>query len=203
MKVIRLFTLLALLAALGLFFFLDPIIVLFLAPFALLTLLYVAPVFPKTTNLRNLAGVKIFIIALVWAGISVLVPAMYTLLDFTDALWLEFIQRFLLVVVIMLPFEIRDLPYDPRELKTIPQQFGVRKTKIIGSLLLLFFVVLDIVKNTSESFEITSSIAIALVSGAFLWGASTTQPRYYCAFWVESIPVMWLTLYTLFDLIKN
>ena len=34
-------------------------------------------------------------------------------------------QRFLFVVVAILPFEIRDIQYDSLKLSTIPQQIGV------------------------------------------------------------------------------
>ncbi len=42
-------------------------------------------------------------------------------------------QRVLLVLAFLIPFEIRDLAYDKPELKTIPQRIGVTQTKIFGS----------------------------------------------------------------------
>ncbi len=167
--------------------------ILYLFPFVILTILYVVPVFPNKKNLRNLAGVKIFIIALIWAGTTVLIPVAYSDKSLSLDFWIEIIQRFLFIVVMMLPFEIRDLQYDDSSLETVPQRIGVTRTKIFGSVLLGVFLFVTIAKDTLlTSVEILSTILITTISLLFLWGTDRKQSQYYCSFWVESIPIFWL-----------
>jgi hypothetical protein len=171
-----------------------------MAPFIVLTILYAAPVFPDNKNLRSLAGVKIFIIALVWTGMTVLIPLMYVKGSLNLIFLIEMIQRFLFIVVLMLPFEIRDLRYDAVELETVPQKIGVTKTKLFGSILLVIFLLLTIVKDQElSSVEILSTILITTISLFFLWGTDKKQSQYYCSFWVESIPIMWLIIQVILE----
>ncbi len=167
---------------------------LYMAPFIVLTVLYAVPVFPNKRNLRSIAGIKIFIIGLVWAGITVLVPVIHVEGNLDFDFLIEMIQRFLFIVVMMLPFEIRDLEYDNEELETVPQMIGVTRTKVFGSVLLVLFLLLTAVKDDLTSVEILSTILISTLSLLFLWGTDRKQSEYYCSFWVEGVPFMWLAI---------
>ncbi|MFO7719995.1 MAG: hypothetical protein R6W85_06110, partial [Gillisia sp.] len=130
LKVIQGFSLIAFLGFIYSSFF-QPVSVLIVAGImGFLTLLYAVPVFSKNRNLRGLTGVKIYVIAFVWAGVTVVLP----LVDKIDLLqrdvFLEFLQRFGFIIALTLPFEIRDLKFDLEELRTIPQKIGVKKTKL-------------------------------------------------------------------------
>src|SRR5690606_17060357 len=63
----------------------------------LMSALYAVPFLPRAKNLRSLAGLKIHIVALVWAGFTVLLPAIDAHLSLDWDFWVLFIQRFLLV----------------------------------------------------------------------------------------------------------
>ncbi|MFD2564967.1 hypothetical protein [Aquimarina rubra] len=161
-------------------------------PFILLTILYAAPVFPNKKNLRSVSGIKIFIIGATWAGVTAFIPIIYAEGSFGIDMIIEIIQRFIFIVVIMLPFEIRDLQYDGKELETIPQKIGITRTKVFGSILLVIFLLLTAFKDDLYSTEIISTVAITIISLLFLWGTDKKQSEYFCSFWVESIPIMWL-----------
>ncbi len=167
----------------------------YMTPFIALTILYVVPVFPNKKNLRSLAGVKIFIIGMIWAGMTVLVPLVHVKGNLDLNFLIEMIQRFLFIVVMMLPFEVRDLQYDDVALETVPQKIGVTRTKLFGSILLVIFLLLTAVKDELlSSIEILSTILVTTISLFFLWGTDKKQSEYYCSFWVESIPIMWLII---------
>mgnify|MGYP001364206609 FL=1 len=106
------------------------------APLALLTALYAVPFLPNNTNLRTLPTLKIFIIAVVWAGVSVYLPVVYEASAFTTEFYLMLAQRFMLVLALIIPFEIRDLTYDSAALGTLPQVLGIKKTKLFESIFL-------------------------------------------------------------------
>lgn len=171
--------------------------IVFMLPFVLLTILYTVPVFPNKKNLRSVAGIKIFIIAVTWTGITVIVPILYAEGNLNFDMAIEVLQRFLFIVVVMLPFEIRDLQYDAKELETIPQKMGITRTKVFGSIVLVAFLLLTAFRDELTSTEILSTVFITIISLFFLWGTDKKQSEYFCSFWVESIPMIWLFLLVL------
>lgn len=157
----------------------------------LFTALYALPFLGNDTNLRGVSGIKIFVIALVWAGATVLLPLVDDYNLFNLDIILSFLQRFVFVVVLTLPFEIRDLRFDMARLGTIPQIFGIRKTRIIGFLLVGMFVLLEFFKRNSE---INNVISVLLVGGVciyFVRFSTIRQSQYFSSFWVEAVPLFW------------
>lgn len=197
MKAIQIFTFISLIGFLFFSITIKKETVLILMPFAFLTLLYAIPMYPDFKNLRSVSGVKIFIIGAVWAGVTVVAPVVHSDGIFRQDVLIDILQRFLFILVMMLPFEIRDLPYDPIELNTIPQQVGIIKTKFFGSILLIFFLMLGVFKSRYSFAEVISTAIITVISLFFLWGTNKKQSEYYCSFWVESIPICWLCIYYL------
>ncbi|WP_051473841.1 hypothetical protein [Aquimarina macrocephali] len=200
MKGIRVLTILSCLSFIYLSFKVSIDTWIYMAPFIALTVLYVVPVFPNKKNLRSLAGVKIFIIGMIWAGMTVLVPLVHVNGNLDSNFLIEMVQRFLFIVVMMLPFEVRDLQYDNAELETVPQKIGVTRTKLFGSILLVIFLLLTAAKDELlSSIEILSTILITIISLFFLWGTEKKQSEYYCSFWVESVPIMWLLILVILE----
>ncbi len=156
--------------------------------------LYALPVLPNARNLRSLGGLKILLVALVWSGITVILPLteIEKVLVWDD--WLEVVQRILIVVVLMIPFEIRDLAFDKPELKTIPQRIGVAKTKIFGGFLVLFFFILTFLKDDISELELISKAMLAFVLGGVMFVTKQYQTKYFSSFWVEAIPIFWWVL---------
>lgn len=60
-------------------------------------MLYVLPVFGKDRNLRSIGGIKVFIIVLIWAGVSVLFPVVNARIPLNINVAIEFLQRFIFV----------------------------------------------------------------------------------------------------------
>lgn len=173
---------------------------LYICGFGLLTFFYAIPFLPKhlfldkQQNLRSIGGLKIYLIALIWAGVTVFLPLINN--DFLIEIdnLITGLQRFVFIVVLMLPFEIRDLQYDSIKLATIPQKIGIAKTKFLGAILLILFVVLQFFKNELQYTQSISLVLTTLITGCFLVLSTKEQPVYYSAFFVESIPVLWLIL---------
>lgn len=190
--------------AVGFYFFQLERMTQFVSIFVLmLTLLYTLPFFPNYKNARNWAGIKIYIVALCWAGVTVILPLLNVNFPFDLHVYFYGIQRFIVVFVLVLIFEIIDLSNDDPHLKTVPQQIGVKRTKILGYILLLIFCAFELfnsvvygnlnVQFSSLFFEIVIVIAIAL----FLAFANEKRSKYYTSFWVESLPILWwlITIY--------
>jgi hypothetical protein len=164
----------------------------------MLTFFYAIP-FLKNKNLRNFTGLKITIVAVVWAGVTVLVPLVNEGVSFVPItigidVWISFIQRFFFVFVLTLPFEIRDLQFDELALGTLPQRVGVKKTKAIGIIMLSSLLMLEYLKPVKNfEFEISMIVSV-VVLGLFLLFSKRSQSKYYASFWVESIPIVGLLI---------
>jgi hypothetical protein len=172
-----------------------------IAIFGVVTFLYAIPFLPKNlfldqqNNLRSIGGLKIYLIGLVWMGVTVCLPIVengYALID-TDLI-ITALQRYLYVLVLMLPFEIRDLKYDSLKLSTVPQKIGVKGTKFMGIALLLVFFLLEFFKDETHQIKILVLLVLSLVTALFVLKASKSQSVYYASFWVEALPICWLAL---------
>ncbi len=171
--------------------------VLILFPFAFMTFFYAIPLFKigkLEVSFRNFPMIKIFSIVIAWAGISVFFPIYEANYQFTSAVYLEFFQRILILLAITIPFDIRDVHADSKSLKTLPQILGITNAKVLGTLLLFGFLLMEIVKENFTYFGILILLIISLINALFLWFSAPKQSRYYTSFWVESIPVIWLGL---------
>lgn len=154
-----------------------------------ITALYTLPFFPNRKNARNWAGVKIYIVALCWVGATLVLPYINAEIPFTGNFFIKCIQRFVLVFVLVLVFEILDLANDDPHLKTVPQTIGVKRTKILGFSLLIPFWILGILTFTLHDLVINLIMVLTLM--LFILFANPNRSKYYTSFWVESVPIFW------------
>lgn len=167
----------------------------------LITFLYAIPFLPKKIfveagNLRAIGGLKIYVIAFVWTCVTVLIPLLNENYVLDSDMVIEFVQRFLYVVIATLPFEIRDMKYDSLKLATIPQKIGIYKTKVIGVLLIVLVFLLEFFK---DEFYVNKTIILSVICVLlllFLLFSTKNQKHYYSSFWVEGIPILWAILTT-------
>jgi len=172
----------------------------YIALFGVVTFLYAIPFIPKNfyldsqQNLRAISGLKVYIIALVWTGVTLFLPLINNDFESNIDVWICAFQRFVFVFVLMLPFEIRDLKYDSLKLATIPQKIGVKRTKIIGVLLLFIFFFAEFFKDELTYNAIINTLLISLITIFFLLFANKKRKHYYSSFWAEGIPIIWLLI---------
>ena len=163
-----------------------------------ITLLYAIPVGVKHQlvagkNLRAISGLKIFIIGLVWTLISVGLPLSdnVTCCGKTDVLY--GIQRYVFILILILPFDIRDTAHDQLKLATIPQILGLIWTKMAGFIGIGFVVWSSFSLQTQRLPVLTTSLLLLV---ALLY-SNPLRSFNYTAFWVEAIPIAWLILLVL------
>ena len=139
--------------------------------------------------LRKYGLLKMFLVSFCIALITVGVPFLLTTPVTTD-FYLTFLQRFLIVISLLIPFEIYDSKTDDPSLLTLPQQFGIRPTKTFGMLLVIPFLMLEFFKSNPSYSELIVSIITVL----FIHFSSVDKSKYYTSFWVESVPIFWWLL---------
>jgi len=166
----------------------------------ILTVLYTLPFFPNKKNARNWAGFKIYIVAICWISVTLLLPILNSGYQIQAEIALLIIQRFLILFTLILIFEIKDLKNDDPHLRTVPQQIGVKNTKNLGFVLLILFIGLELLigninGNINNHFlELKLNFVIAIAIGFFLFFSNENRSKYYTDFWVESIPIFWFLL---------
>lgn len=162
---------------------------------AAITGLYALPVLPRHKNFRSLSGLKILIVAAVWAGTTVILPAISVLDTISWNIKVETVQRFLFVLILLIPFEIRDLKYDSLLLKTLPQRVGVKGAKIIGYVWIALFYGASFLKT---ELDINRMLAMTMVCSMLIlviYMTKKEQGKYFSSFWVEAIPLFWWLLF--------
>jgi len=166
----------------------------YFAPLGLLTLLYIVPFlggFQK--NLRGISYLKIFVVAGVWAGVTVAVPILSNGNEVSTDFVFLYVQRMLFVLVLILPFEIRDVQLDFKDVSTLPQKIGIEQTKKVGLVLLLFALTLEfLITDINSNRNIFLTICFILLM--FLMRSKQNQSKFYSSFWVESLPIFWWLL---------
>ncbi len=193
LRIVQVFSFLSFIVMLFYLFLLDTRTIAYFIPLGLLTVSYAIPVLKNLSiNLRNTATIKIFIIALVWTGVTSLIPVLQNK-EIGIREGVHFVQRFLFVIVLTLPFDIRDFKDDKKYLQTIPQLVGVRRSKKKGYVFLLFTMGIEFFIAPNQQLKFV--YLIVFISLLFLVQRSTIkQSKYYASFWVESIPIFWWIL---------
>ena len=139
--------------------------------------------------LRKFGLAKMFLVSFCVSMITVFVPIMAAKIRSVDC-YISLIQRFLIVISWLIPFEIADSITDHPSMRTLPQQFGISSAKIFGILLTVPFAVLEFFKATPTYI----TLVIAMVTVLFILFSNIHRNKYYTSFWVESIPIFWWML---------
>jgi len=185
----------------GVFFFfkLRNITQTLLVVLGILTMLYAMPLsWPNPIQLgriyvlREIKGVKVFIIAVVWSLTTNLIPVLESKVFPDSDFVILLLQRYLWILVLMIPFEIRDLKYDHHSMGTLPQELGINGVKILGYIMLLLIMSLEFFTNNSLSCYFYVELLMALLTGGLIFCTNEKRSDYYSAFFVEGIPILWL-----------
>jgi len=172
--------------------------ILVLLPFVLATFFYAIPGPSKLKGLRYVPGLKLFLISLTWAGVTLYLPLFIVELHETEVIWIAFVQRFLFVMAVAIPFDIRDTYFDFPGLKTLPQLIGIKNSKAVAIFAMVIFVFLELFRVQDMDASFMALIIITILSIVLILGSRPGQKRFYSSFWVESIPVFWYILLLLF-----
>ena len=142
-------------------------------------------------RLRSIPFFKVFLIALVWSYVTFLMPLLYFNIKIDFFLISNFIQRFLFVLVISLPFDIRDMKVD--NISTIPNTFGIMKSKYFGWFCLFVIQILLIVEiiNNVISLEMFIALFISIeLTSLILYLANSRRSNFFYGVIVEGLSII-------------
>jgi hypothetical protein len=144
--------------------------------------------------LRKYSWFKMFWVSLVVTYVTVYIPFLFQHSSQIDSL-ISLIQRFLIIFSLLVPFEIMDSTTDAPNMKTLPRLIGIGGSKLLGTFVLIPFVLIEMIKQNS-SFTV---IPIAIVTALFIRFTFLSRTKYYTTFWLESLPIFWMLLLVLFE----
>ena len=194
------FTLISLLSLIPLFFLLSMESRILLVFLSVLSFCYSLPLFTlgdQKFGLRNIPGLKTFLITLVWTLSTVLLPVLEAQdLHLTDIamrdVTIMIAKRFLLIFALAIPFDIRDLFSDRQAgLKTIPVAWGEKNAYLFCQFLLAgYIVLLFLLRNNGFNVDFFALTATAILMGWLIFKSKWERDEYYYFFYLDGVLIL-------------
>lgn len=183
----------------------------FLAGIGAMSLAYAVPIIRykgKRVGFRQLPGMKIFHIALVWTLSSVCLPAVEMHLDGApvDIYLFQtlFVLKFIFLIICTLPFDIRDIQQDSYyHLKTIPNMIGINRAVLLCYALLIVHSVVILLSSIQWEIKIglwSTNLLIAVVLKQVVFRNAN---RYHYAFLLDFALIVQFVIVYLFLIVRD
>ena len=150
----------------------------------------------KKIGLRNLPGIKLFLIAFVWSVSCVLLPIVdletkYGISVSLGQTLLLIAKRFLFICAITIPFDIRDLFQDKLyELKTIPVMLGEKKAWVFCQALLAAYLILLILFTKTINLDVIGIALTIFITGWLIFKSNLKKNEYYYFFFLDGTMIL-------------
>ena len=134
-----------------------------LLPPIVVSLLYVFPLSTKKI-VRSIPYLKIFLISFTWAWMTVIIPAWMSGVSPDILIWVLFAERFIFIMAIDIPFDIRDYEQDAHQsVDTLVHHLGVSSSKWLSYFLLLISTIIALLTFAQFWMILLYSIAHLMV----------------------------------------
>lgn len=177
--------------------FLNSTIWLFMIPLTIVALVYTMPIMKRKTQnirIREIGLWKIFLIAVVWSGMTVILPAVdhEGLQQLQDVYsWTMAGERGIFILAITIPFDIRDLVNDAKKgVRTIPSTLGWKRSVVLAEVLLLGFAALIYWRLGGLCSTSIGYLSGTLITMVVVGLATPNRNDMYCSFWVEGTMIV-------------
>jgi 4-hydroxybenzoate polyprenyltransferase len=175
---------------------------------AIISIGYNLPLFSiqdKKFGLRNIPGIKLFLIASVWSLSCVLLPILELESNKVIAVTLNdtillIAKRFLFIAAITVPFDIRDIYQDKfYDLKTIPVLFGEKWSLLICQGFLGGYLILLLLFNDQYDAGIIGLSLTILLSGWLIFKSKWKKNEYYYLLFLDGTLIFQYLMLILFS----
>ena len=178
-------------------FFMSGKSIIALAVLGAVAVFYTFPL-PFGIRLRDFGFLKPFIVATVWSFVAVLVPLANYIQDDVLYISLLWLNRFLFIAAITIPFDVRDLKFDKVNLKygTIPMKIGKLRTYWLSQGLLMIsampLLVVLFLEHTIEAHLIPLLMWYLITSSIIRFNlkSKTEVSEYQYTFWLDGTMVL-------------
>jgi len=163
-----------------------------LIPFSVVAFLYVGKFpFKKLINLRDVPLVKAHLVAGIWAGMAVLLPAFQANVELDNEIWILFSSIYFFILSLAIIFDIRDIEMDEPSKKTIPQLIGIKPASFVAMGFNLLAVGLLIYLFNELFFTL---IIFSILSAFFYFFATKKRGDFYFSFWIDGLIILFTTV---------
>lgn len=168
-----------------------------------LGLLYPIPyILGGWSGIRHVAGLKLFMIALIWTIVTAVIPAFEVGLLYDRQSIVHLLQRFLFITAITIPFDIRDTTTDHPDIDTIPIKFGIQKARII--ILLIGLVVeasflLQYLQGTISGYHLIALFIGVEIAMVLSYRSFPIKRDLYYSFLIEGTPILMFLMVLIFN----
>ena len=177
----------------------------------------IIPARPRWKRLRDLPGIKVMLVALVWGIVTVIWP--YTIIPYqvdclvgvediiaflskpeTAIIWLIIVIVYIYAITI--PFDIRDYLIDGAKVRSLPVVLGIRRARIIAMLLLVPVVGISIAGMVILQHRRMEFLMIAIVclpTAIVIGMATPKRHEYYYSLLTDGLLlVLWFAVWLAF-----
>ena len=167
-------------------FFVSLLVIFLFIALSLPTLLYSIVITRQSIRwqIKEIPGLKIFLIAFTWSAVTVFVPLLQAgiAVNRSDVILL-FAERFTFIFAIAIPFDIRDMKQDILSgLMTIPVAFGIKRALLIADFALAVSLSIAAIHYTlnNTAYILPAYIASVVLSFIFINSKKLRRlPLYY------------------------
>lgn len=194
------FTIVCTLSLIPLFFLISAESRILLIFLAVISVAYNIPLFTlgdKKFGLRNIPGLKQFLITLVWTMSTVLLPIMESQHFHLAAISMRDVtiliaKRFLFIGALTIPFDIRDLFEDRLSgLKTVAVVWGEKKALLFCQILLAgYIVLLFLFRGGGVNADFVALTLTAILAGWLIFKSNWERNEYYYFFYVDGVLIL-------------
>lgn len=184
----------------------SQVLLLFLGVIAVAYNLPLFSIGDKRFGLRNVPGLKLFLIALIWSLSCVLLPivelgsSQSVVISASDTILL-IAKRFLFIAAITVPFDIRDLYQDRSfDLKTIPVVLGERKSYWVCQGFLIAYLTLLILFTKQFNVDFFALSLTIILTGWLIFKSEWKKDEYYYFFYLDGVMILQFVMLYLFNL---
>jgi len=206
------FTIVSLLSLIPLFFIITTESKILLIFLSILSFGYGLPLFTVGDHkfgLRNIPGLKPFLITLVWTMSCVLFPVLESMHNhLTDISMRDttilIAKRFLFIGALTIPFDIRDL-FDDRKvgLKTIPVVWGEKNAYLFCQVLLAGYIVLMFLfRQNGFSLDFFALTLTMFLTGWLIFKSAWEKNEYYYFFYMDGVLILQYVIVVTFNALK-
>jgi len=152
------------------------------------------PLFPGRLRLRDIPGVKIFVLSITWSWVTVGLPVLAGHAFGQMAILPMLLERAFFIFSLAMVFDIRDMGIDViQQAITLPVFFGEKKAKWISHAAMVMAILMASLNYYFEtySFSVWCALTTTMLLGMLtLTYAKVKLPDYYYSIWTDGIMVL-------------
>ncbi|MFN3403817.1 MAG: UbiA family prenyltransferase [Cytophagaceae bacterium] len=152
-------------------------------------------------NVRKVPFLKIFLLTYAWGATTVFMPVLWHNLNiFSSGVLMLFFERFLIILALAIPFDIRDRQSDEEAgILTIPVILGTERAKDVSLVILTILIVVTVIHYGAGPVLSSRLITISLAVAAISYVHEGLSKKYYLIFidgiMLVQVAVLWWLMF--------